>query len=154
MRPKRIQSDGSAACANCGYRAATASFAFCPGCGNSFIPAKATRTRKRIGWFSMPAMLYPRAYKWFVIFSAADIVLTWFILQLGGTEVNAIADAVIATGGLKAILIYKFSLTVAVVLICEVIGRRKPNKGRRLSQIAVVVAALPVVLSIAQLVMP
>ncbi len=99
-------------------------------------------------------MLYPKAYKWFVLFSAADVVLTWLILQLGGTEVNVIADTVIATGGLRAILIYKFSLAVTVVLICEVIGRRRPRTGRRLASVAVAVAALPVVISIAQLVMP
>ena len=141
-------------CAACGYRPATASFAYCPECGASFVPAKATGTRRRIGWFSLPALLYPKAYKWFVLFSAADIVLTWFILQLGGTEVNVIADTVIATGGLRAILIYKFSLVVMVVLICEVIGRRRPRTGRRLALAAVAVAALPVVLSIAQLVTP
>ena len=154
MGTKRKISSDNAVCAACGYRAATASFAFCPGCGNSFVPAKSTPTRRRIGWFSMPAMLYPKSYKWFVLFSAADIVLTWFILQLGGTELNVIADSVLATGGLRAIVIYKFSLAVAVVLICEVVGRRRPRKGRNLALAAVAIAALPVGLSIAQLVMP
>ena len=154
MGNKRAILPGDAVCATCGYRAATASFAYCPGCGNSFIPVRPARRRRRIGWFSVPAMLYPKQYKWFVLFSAADLVLTWFILQLGGTEVNAIADTIIATGGLRAIVIFKFSLTVAVILICEVIGRRRPRKGRNLALAAVAIAALPVVLSIAQLVMP
>lgn len=60
----------------------------------------------------------------------------------------------IATGGPRAILTYTFSLAVTVVLICEVIGGRRPRTGRRLGSGAVVIAALPVVLSIAQLVMP
>ncbi len=97
-------------------------------------------------------MLYPRSYKWFVFISAVDVILTWFILLLGGREVNVIADAVIASAGLQGILIYKFCLVLLVVLICEIVGRRKPLVGRNLARAAIVITALPVVLSIAQLV--
>ena len=99
-------------------------------------------------------MLYPTAYKWFVFVSAADIVLTWFILLLGGSEVNVIADAVIAYAGLKGILIYKFCLMILVVLSCEVIGRRRPRPGRNLARAAIAISAIPVVLSIVQLIVP
>lgn len=97
-------------------------------------------------------MLYPRSYKWFVFISAVDVILTWFILLLGGREVNVIADAVIAGAGLQGILIYKFCLVLLVVMICEVVGRRRPGVGRNLARAAIVITALPVVLSIAQLV--
>ena len=100
----------------------------------------------------MPPMLYPRAYKWFVFISALDVVLTWFILLLGGSEVNPVADAVIAHAGLRGILIYKFCLVLVVVLACEVIGRRRPWLGRNLARVAIAITALPVLLSIAQLV--
>ena len=98
-------------------------------------------------------MLYPSAYKWFVFFSAVDVVLTWFILLLGGTEVNVLADAVIGYAGLKGILIYKFCLAILVVLQCEVIGRRRPRVGRNLARVAVAITSVPVILSIAQLIL-
>lgn len=154
MRTRHSSSDRSTECAACGYRAATSSFAFCPGCGCSFVPAGTSRKRRRIGWLSIPQMLYQKAYKWFVLISAMDVILTWFILLLGGTEVNGLADAVIAHTGLKGILIYKFCLVVAVVLICEVVGRRRPRLGRNLARLAIVITALPVILSVAQLVSP
>ncbi len=96
-------------------------------------------------------MLYATAYKWFVLTSAVDIVLTWFILLLGGSEVNILADAVIAHAGLRGILIYKFCLVILVVIVCEVIGRRRPRVGRNLARLAIVITALPVILSVTQL---
>ena len=152
MKKKRSQPDGSAVCRECGYKAATASMAFCPGCGSSFVPVGGPSARRRLGWFSVPHMLYQTAYKWFVYISALDVILTWFILLVGGEEVNWLADVVIAHAGLKGILIYKFCLVVLVVLICEVVGRRKPWVGRKLAGLAIVITALPVVLSVVQLI--
>ncbi len=129
-----------------------ASIAFCPECGSSFVPATISRPRRRISWLSSPPMLYQTAYKWFVLISALDVVLTWFILLLGGSEVNVLADAVIAHAGLKGILIYKFCLVVLVVLLCEIIGRRRPRVGRNLAGLAIVITALPVILSVTQLI--
>lgn len=157
MRAKRINSLVSPECAACGYRAATMSVAFCPGCGQSFVPARKgrsqTRERRRLGWFSLPPMLYPSSYKWFVLISAVDVVLTWFILLIGGTELNVVADAVIALFGLHGILTYKFCLVILVVLICEVVGRRRPRVGRQLARAAIGITALPVILAIAQLIL-
>ncbi len=151
MRRKSSHPFAAPACAACGYKAATTSIAICPGCGRSFVPEQSTKPRRKIGWFASPPMRYPTAYKWFVLISALDVVLTWFILLLGGREVNILADAVIAAGGLKGILIYKFCLVVLVIVICEVVGRRRPILGRALSLGALAVTAIPVALSIAQL---
>lgn len=96
-------------------------------------------------------MLYQRSYKWFVLLSALDVVLTWFILLLGGTEVNVLADAVISRTGLNGILIYKFCLVIVVILSCEVIGRRRPRLGRRVAHLSIAITAAPVILSIVQL---
>ncbi len=154
MSNKRLSSDNSAMCSQCGYKPAMMSIAFCPGCGSSFVPASRPRKRKRIGWLAIPPMLYPRSYKWFVFISALDVILTWFILLLGGSEVNLLADAVIANAGLQGILIYKFCLVLLVVMICEIVGRRRPWVGRNLARAAIAITALPVVLSIAQLFAP
>lgn len=125
--------------------------AFCPGCGRTFMPVRPSDNRGPIGWFSIPPMLFPGPYKWFVYASALDVLLTWLILLLGGSEVNVLADAVIAFSGLRGILIYKFCLVVLVVVICEIVGRRRPRVGRNLARGAVVITASPVVLSIIQL---
>lgn len=152
MSNSRLSFDNSAVCSQCGYQPALASVAFCPGCGSSFVPVSHSRKRKRIGWFAVPPMLYPHSYKWFVFVSASDVVLTWFILLLGGSEVNLLADAVIANAGLQGILIYKFCLVLLVVMICEIVGRRRLWVGRNLARAAIAITALPVVLSIVQLV--
>ena len=153
MRVKRSTLVSPIECALCGFQPATASITFCPGCGCSFVPARTSRTRRRIGWFSIPQMLYQTAYKWFVLISAVDIILTWFILLLGGNEVNVLADAVIAHAGLKGIVIYKFCLVVLVVLICEIVGRRRFGIGSDLARLAIVITALPVALSVAHLIL-
>lgn len=97
-------------------------------------------------------MLYPIAYKWFVFISAVDVVMTWFILLLGGREVNVLADAVISHAGLKGILVYKFCLVILVVLLCEFVGRRRAALGRNLARASIAITSIPVALSIAQLV--
>ncbi len=151
MRAKRRQSQRPVVCSECGYQPATVTISFCPGCGCSFVPASAPQTRRRIGWLSVPQMLYQTAYKWFVYISAMDVILTWFILLLGGSEVNVLADAVIAHTGLKGIIIYKFCLVVLVVVICEIVGRRRLRVGRNLARAAIAITSIPVILSIVQI---
>ena len=96
-------------------------------------------------------MRYPRPYAWFVVVSVLDILFTWTVLLLGGKEVNAIADMVINYAGGKGIIIYKFCLIVLVMVLCEVIGRRRDRIGKKLAEWSVAVTAVPVVLSIYQL---
>lgn len=141
-------------CAACGYHAATVSVAFCPGCGRSFVAVKRKSKRTRLGWLSVPPMLYPKSYKWFVFVSALDVVLTWLILLVGGSEVNVLADAVITSAGLKGVLIFKFCLVLLVVVICEVVGRRRPRAGQKLALLAIAVTSVPVVLSVLQIFRP
>ena len=105
----------------------------------------------KTGLLSAPPMLYQQAYAWFVLVSALDIMLTWTVLFLGGEEVNVLADLVIAHAGARGIVIYKFCLVVFVVLICEVVGRRNARLGRQLARWSVAATAIPVALSLVQL---
>ena len=86
-----------------------------------------------------------------MVVSVLDILFTWTVLLLGGTEVNAIADMVISYAGGKGIIIYKFCLVLLVIVLSEVIGRRRDKIGRRLAEWSVAITAIPVVLSIYQL---
>ena len=96
-------------------------------------------------------MLYPQAYTWLILVSALDIMFTWVVLHFGGREVNLIADLIIESSGLWGLLIFKFGLVVLSIVICEEVGRRKPESGRWLSWLAVVISALPVIAAIVQL---
>ena len=105
------------------------------------------------GLLSLPDMLYPNSYTWFVFFSALDIMLTWAILRRGGHEVNPLADRVIESWGLAGAILFKFSLTILVVIVCEVVGRQKPKTGKALAVTAMLVSAVPVCYSMLLLLM-
>lgn len=77
-----------------------------------------------------------------------DIMLTWVILSIGGSEVNPIADGVIQAWGLPGAIGFKFGLTLLVIIVCEVVGRARDGLGKGLAQLAVIVSALPVVYSL------
>ncbi len=92
------------------------------------------------------AALYPGAYTWFVFLSALDLMLTWTILYLGGSEVNALAAWVIDQYDLRGLVLYKFSLVIFVILACEVVGRFKPQRGLRLAKWSVMITTVPVLI--------
>lgn len=102
----------------------------------------------RPGLFTLPQMRYPNAYVWFLFFSSLDIMLTWAILSRGGTEVNPIADAVIKLWGLVGAIVFKFSLMMFVIVVCEVVGRTHSRRALLLIWLAVIVSAVPVVYSL------
>jgi len=123
----------------------------CPDCGGPIGPVRTRSSRKKLGWFSLPPMRYQRPYAWFVVLSVLDVMFTWTILLCGGTEVNAIADAVIAHSGANGIILYKFCLVVLVIVLCEVIGRRRDRIARLLAEWSVALTSIPILLSIYQL---
>jgi len=98
------------------------------------------------------AVLFPDVYAWFVLFSVLDLVLTWVILHLEGAELNAVADWVIRRYDLVGVTIYKFALVLLVVLVCEIVGRRRPQTGLRLARWAVVLSTFPVVVAVVHLI--
>jgi hypothetical protein len=99
------------------------------------------------GWFSLPALRYPIEYLAFVAVSSLDVILTWVILAEGGTEVNPIAAAVINEWDLPGAIMFKFSLTLFVVIVCEVVGRARERAGRSLICAAIVISSIPVAYS-------
>jgi len=95
-------------------------------------------------WSDRP-MMFPNAYVWLLLFSAMDVMLTWVVLQLGGAEINGLADWFISRYGLTGMTIYKFSLVVIFVVLCEIVGRLRTSSGRMLSRVGVLIAVFPVV---------
>ena len=96
-------------------------------------------------------MLFQNNYVWFVLVSALDLMLTWVVLLLEGVEVNPLADAVLQYAGLPGLVIFKFALVVFVVVMCEWAGRRNARAGFKLSEWAVAITAIPVVVAFVQL---
>jgi len=97
------------------------------------------------------AVLYPNVYVWYVLLASLDVMLTAVILAAGGYEMNLLADRVLHRWGLPGLVGFKFSLVLLVVAICEVVGRRNDRTGRKLAEWAVAITAIPVVVSLVQL---
>lgn len=95
--------------------------------------------------------LFPNCYVWYVFFAALDVMLTTLVLHLGGSEVNLLADWILARYELPGLVAFKFSLVVLVVCICETVGRRNHRVGRKLAEWAVAITAIPVVLALVQI---
>jgi hypothetical protein len=93
-------------------------------------------------------MRFQKQYVWFVFFSALDIMLTWAILSRGGREVNPIANEIIQMWGLNGAIIFKFSITALVVIVCEVVARKQYGMARALAITAVIVSSIPVFYSL------
>jgi hypothetical protein len=97
------------------------------------------------------AVLYPGTYTWFVFLASLDVMLTWIILHFDGSELNVLADWIIRHYDLRGIVVYKFALIVLVVLVCEVVGRRRYATGLRLARWAVALTAFPIVVAVVHL---
>lgn len=92
--------------------------------------------------------LFPNEYVWFVFLSSLDIMLTWAILGRGGSEVNPVARVVIDRFGLPGAIAFKFALMIFVIVVCEVVGRRRRSTANRLIRLCIAVSALPVTWSL------
>ena len=93
------------------------------------------------------SVLYPNLYLWLIFVSALDVVLTRVILFFGGTEVNPIADWILAEFGRMGMSLFKFIIVAFVVICCEIIGRQKWKVGRNLARASIIISLSPVVWS-------
>lgn len=94
------------------------------------------------------AVRFPYFYLALVFVSALDLILTYIVILIGGIEVNPIANAVLQSpADFHGLIVYKFLIVAAVVLICEFISRHADVTGRRLAGWAVAISAFPVVWS-------
>lgn len=128
------------------------------------LPAEASSPRR----FGLgQAVLYPKVYVWYIFLAALDIMFTYLIIHpdlfvkgfdpdkkddlLGleprGAEVNPLADWIIQRWGIPGMALFKLSIVLLVIGICEIVGRRKHRVGRTLAMWAVVLSAIPVVVA-------
>ncbi|MEM7622795.1 MAG: hypothetical protein AAF235_06280 [Planctomycetota bacterium] len=99
-------------------------------------------------------LLYPDRYAWYVLVGALDIMLTATVIRyFSARELNTVADFMLDRFGLSGLIALKFATIIVVVLICDYIGRRKFKQGLRLSEWAIALSAVPVVISMIQIAM-
>ena len=110
-----------------------------------------TSDRASLWW--APRLRYPNEHVWFVFVSSMDLMLTWLILNLGGRELNPLANWIHHSAGFNGTIGFKFAIVVLVVSICEKVGRRHLRTGRYLARFAVAISAVPMVWSMTQLVL-
>ncbi len=103
------------------------------------------------GLFGLPHMLYENHYVWFVFLSTLDLLYTWIILFNEGVELNWVADVVIKLHGIWGLLAFKYSLVLLVVIMIEIIGRNRPDTGRRVAWVAIAITIVPVTAGLMQL---
>ncbi|MEY3022320.1 MAG: hypothetical protein RIS86_1518, partial [Planctomycetota bacterium] len=113
----------------------------CPGCDAPLAPDPLGRVRS-------PEMHFQNSYVWLVFVSSLDIMLTWRILDRGGTEVNPVAALVIDAWGMHGAITFKFAVMTGVIVMCEVLARMRLSAGRFLATAAVAISAAPVAWSL------
>ena len=114
-------------------------------------PAVAVATERPATELAPRQLLLPMHYLALIAVSALDLIFTHVVLSLGGFEANPIALAVLRAAEFNGLIVYKFTLMTAVILICEFIGRHARPTARRLATWAVAISALPVLWSLLQL---
>lgn len=115
--------------------------AACPACGHALAP-------DRLGFARSPEMHFQNSYVWLVFVSSLDVMLTWRILDRGGTEVNPVAALVIDAWGMHGAIAFKFAVMTGVIVMCEALARMRMSAGRFLATAAVAISAAPVAWSL------
>ncbi|HYE60551.1 MAG TPA: hypothetical protein VD997_01020 [Phycisphaerales bacterium] len=89
--------------------------------------------------------LYPNHYCWFLLLSSMDVMLTDAILNvLKGRELNTVGDFFISRFGLWGAIGLKFTTVVITIAIIEFVGRRRPDLGRKLAVVPIIITCIPV----------
>lgn len=97
-------------------------------------------------------LLYAPWYLWFVATSALDVIVTTLVISVGGYEANPLADHVIGRFGMHGAVVYKFMLTILVIVCCEIVGRHNEHWGRSIARFAALMPALAAMLGVSLIV--
>lgn len=114
------------------------------------LPASEAAVAPVAGFFNR-AILYEDLLKWFLLLSCLDILFTWVVLHMGGSEVNWIARLFLEHGDLYGLVAFKFTMVVLIILLCDFVGRRNDARGKFIAKAAVVITSFPVILASMQL---
>lgn len=101
--------------------------------------------RRRTG----PDVLLPNHYTWLIFVGMLDVMLTTVIIgQLGGREVNPLAQWFIEFCDVWGLLMLKIATLLVVIVSCEIIGRTKLDTAKTLARVGIMISAFPVVVAL------
>ena len=102
-------------------------------------------------WLRRPAA-FEAAFCWYVLVCALDLMLTNFVINhAGAIEVNGVANRAIELAGFWGLIALKILTMLVVIGACEVLARQRRRAAVRLVEWAVAISAIPVVVTLAQL---
>lgn len=87
----------------------------------------------------------------YAVLAAGDVLLTTWILSLGGIELNAIADRVLQQFGPPGLAVLKLATMVVVLACVSAIWLKSERTGRRVAAWGVGLSMLPIVVAVVQL---
>jgi hypothetical protein len=90
-------------------------------------------------------VLYPGRSPMYAYVAALDLFFTRIILEVDGRAATFVADWLLQQWNVRGLVVFKFLSVVLVLLICELVGRRRRRLGGQLAGWAVVISAFPVV---------
>ena len=79
--------------------------------------------------------------------SVLDVLGTWMVLDRGGLELNPIADVLIEEVGYDGAIFFKFGLMLFVAVLVELISPRNTSAAHFLGWFALLVSAIPLLVS-------
>ncbi len=92
-------------------------------------------------------MRYQIAYLWFVSLSVLNLWFSTLILKDSyGRELNPIADLIYQRFHVSGLVVFKLTTVLFIIVLCEVIGTRRDDLGRRVALLAVVLSVIPVLM--------
>ena len=86
----------------------------------------------------------------FILVNALDVIMTYLLLVTGNfIESNQIANFFLARWGMKGMVYFKFGLVAVVVVIAQIVARKKFTTGRNLLKFGTFFVAGVVIYSVA-----
>ena len=84
-------------------------------------------------WSAKISLSFLDLYFWVAVVAVLDVLVTWFILELGGSELNPIADYMIQRAGFLGISLLKIGSLFVVLMAVELLSQRRLRLARRLT---------------------
>jgi uncharacterized membrane protein len=107
-------------------------------------------SRALTSFFRQP-VIHANLIVWFTFLATLDVMFTTLALHMGGSEMNAVAEWVIARWDLAGMVVFKFSVVVWIVCAVHLIARLNDRAAQQLAEWAVALSCVPVAFTIVQM---
>lgn len=94
-------------------------------------------------FFAIPRLVFPRWYAWFFVAGGLDVLFTYAVLLQGGSEANPIANIILHWGGFDAMVLFKASMMVLNIMVCQYVYEHRASLAKRLVVAYTFIAFVP-----------